>query len=121
MVRCLPQQMGPHGLQGHLGLQIVLKESPMEIAPLWQWVVQESPLPLQMGLHGHQGLWSQHYLCLMSQINNYNNSNLNLFLTGTPVRGLLTSSWLSTTQVGLCSEVQVHSTCPLIKTLPQLT
>ena len=53
MEQFLPRLMDPHGLQGHLGLQINFLESPMQIAPLWQWVDQEpSSLlwMLQLGL-----------------------------------------------------------------------
>jgi len=41
--------------KGHLGLQNLLGESPTEIAPLWQWVIQEPSSPPQMEPHGLQG------------------------------------------------------------------
>ena len=44
--------MEPHGLQGHLELQIHSMESPMGIVLLWQLVGRGLSLLLQMGPHG---------------------------------------------------------------------
>ena len=49
-----PPLMEPLGLQGLLGLQTIFMMSLTEIAPLWQWVIQEPFLHRLMVPHGLQ-------------------------------------------------------------------